>query len=400
MEQNEFAILSVQELRMLCRGRLSLSRTNHKRAELLQRIFSGGTLSLLNDLKQAALAKSQRLADLGKEKTLRKKRKVQDTYDGTRQRRKVEASQDISQFLTIPDDKGKNECYRRFYVATSKEATEIGVCAICAREMGILEGGIKRLNWKDIPNKRRLVPKNKHAAHHLFEGCLLEPRAVYTTSHGGVSDVDACKSCVESLHSTANFPPPLSLANNLWVGMVPWELRRLTVPEQMLIALLYPKVYVFKLFPKFSGQGLDPSTLQQAMRGTISTYDLDVAGAANMIQGNLLPRKLPILASLVSITFISVAVVPHRWLRSLFRVRRQVVYEALAWLKKNNPKYYRMVEISQTHMSDLPEDDVPREILAVVRHSTDVAVLDQEEGGYVANHSAPLSGEHGTLSAF
>jgi hypothetical protein len=59
------------------------------------------------------------------------------------------------------------------------------------------------------------------------------------------------------------------------------------------------------------------------------------------------------------------------------------VAEALQWLKANNPKYYGDIEISTSHIQDLPEDDVPGEILGLIRQSTDTGIIDQESDGYL-----------------
>ncbi|KAI5981974.1 hypothetical protein EDD15DRAFT_2111124, partial [Pisolithus albus] len=134
-------------------------------------------------------------------------------------------------------------------------------------------------------------------------------------------------------------PPRLSLANELWIGEQPWVLKQLTFPEQLLIAHLYPRVYVFKLFPKRSGGTRNISSLQNAMRGNVSTYDHNMDAISDMVDGNLMLRPPAILASLISITFIGVGDLPSKWIRSMFRVRRQAVKQALLWLQENNPKY-------------------------------------------------------------
>jgi len=59
------------------------------------------------------------------------------------------------------------------------------------------------------------------------------------------------------------------------------------------------------------------------------------------------------------------------------------VSRALAWLKENNPKYYGDIVISADELNQLPEDDVPDEILGVIRQSTDEGLVDQESSGYV-----------------
>jgi hypothetical protein len=140
-------------------------------------------------------------------------------------------------------------------------------------------------------------------------------------------------------------PPALSLANGMWLGKMPWQLERLTLPEQLLVAQLYPRVFVFKLFPKDIHRQPDASSLQQAMRGSVSGYDLDVSGVVSMVQGNLKPRPTVILASVIAVTFIGQGTLPKRWLQSIFRVCQQFVYEALQRLKLKANNMKRSVRV-------------------------------------------------------
>jgi hypothetical protein len=59
------------------------------------------------------------------------------------------------------------------------------------------------------------------------------------------------------------------------------------------------------------------------------------------------------------------------------------VYDALRWLKTNNPKYYGGIQIDDARLNNLPDDDVPVEIMGVIRQSTDVESVTQESAGYV-----------------
>ncbi|KAJ7187071.1 hypothetical protein C8R46DRAFT_809901, partial [Mycena filopes] len=170
-----------------------------------------------------------------------------------------------------------------------------------------------------------------------------------------------CRECSDSLAKGGKNPPKYALANNLWLGRTPWELEILTFPEQLLIALLYPRVYVFKLHPRCAGR-MDPNTLQRGMRGTVSTYNLDTDGVVSMLAGDLMPRPPAVLASVISVTYIGLGDLPKNWLQSTFRVRRKVVSDALSWLKRNNPKYYGDIKIDPARIAALPEDDVPEEI--------------------------------------
>jgi hypothetical protein len=233
----------------------------------------------------------------------------------------------------------------------------------------------------DLPHVYRLAPKDVHSSHTLYDGKLLEPAGVF--SEGGKMWVNVCGGCCGSLSkATPDLPPPLSLANDMWIGNIPTELDSLTFPEQLLLAHLYPRVYVFKLYPK-KGFASDLKGLQQGMRGTVSTFALDLAGITSMIEGKLMPRPTFILAALISVTFIGLGHLPKNWIRQLFRVCRYKVLEALRWLKTHNPKYYGDVVIDDTRIGLLPDDDVPIELLSVIRQSTDVDVVMQESAGYV-----------------
>lgn len=69
---------------------------------------------------------------------------------------------------------------------------------------------------------------------------------------------------------------------------------------------------------------------------------------------------------MISVTYIGVGKLPKNWLRSTFRVRREAVASALAWLKTNNPKYYGNIMISADALRQLPDDDVPDELLSII----------------------------------
>ena len=287
-----------------------------------------------------------------------------------------------NKYLDLPSWDGVKQCYREFYNATGNAAVRLTICAVCAREVMQAEEEVVVYALDELPNAQRLHPSQKHPAHDLYDGKLLEPMGV-STDESGTYRVNACLSCVNSLLKvTPNSPPPLSLANNMWIGPIPLELSTLTFPEQLLIAHLYPRVYVFKLFPK-NAAGIDPSKLQRAMGGTVTTFELDLSGAVSMLEGNLMPRPPALLASIISVTFIGIGQLPKSWLRQFFCVRRQKVHAALSWLKKNNPKYYGDISIDQDRLAQLPENDVPPEILSIVWQSTDTGMIDQESAGYV-----------------
>ena len=310
-----------------------------------------------------------------------RKRKREDESLPTRKapRPDTDDEDDTGEFLDIPSEAVRKSCYREFYEATSNSALKLVVCAVCGRERDHRPDGVSSLDLKEIPSPSRLAPQQLHPEHTLFHGMLLQPEGLL--HRDGRSFANVCDECMRDLRRQATLPPRFSLANNLWVGAVPTELSSLTFPEQLLIAHLYPRVYVFELFPK-SGGGTTAG-LQRGMRGNVSTYELNVHAMTKMVEGKLMPRPLAVLSSLIAITYIGVGRIPKNWLHLTFRVRRHHVSRALTWLKENNPKYYGDITIGTSELDQLPEDDVPDEILGVIRQSTDEGLVDQESSGYV-----------------
>jgi len=320
---------------------------------------------------------------------LRKRKRDEPQPTASRKSLRTDADEpdDDGEFLELPSDAALKSCYRQFYQATSNAALEHIVCAVCAREKARQLDGVSSISLEDIPSPSRLVPHQPHPDHALFDGMLLSPEGIIRREGRLVANL--CRECLGDLKKTSPLPPKYSLANNLWIGTVPVELSTLTFPEQLLIAHLYPRVYVFKLFPKSGGGSADG--LQRGMRGNVSTYELNVDAMAAMVEGQLMPRPPAVLSSLIAITYIGVGRIPKNWIHSTFRVRRYHVSRALNWLKVNNPKYYGGVVISQQQLDQLPEDDVPDEILGVIRQSNDTGFVDQESSGYVRIDEIGLS---------
>lgn len=309
---------------------------------------------------------------------------------------------DPTRFMALPSEDERKERYRQFYDATSNSAVRLGTCAVCARSQVVKESGQTIIALSAIPNSHLLHPKPDiiHPAQTLTQGMLLETSGLSRDENGIVSAASICAECHRGLSKPCGqSPPKYSLANNLWIGPTPLELRRLTAPEQLLIALLYPRVFVFKMWPK-KADGVSTENLQRGMRGTVSTFEQDIHGVAAMTQGKLMPRPPAILASLMTVTFIAKGKLTKAWLYNTFRVRRWAVRAALEWLKINNPKYYGDIEISPKHLEQLPEDDVPDSILANVRVSDDIGLLYQENAGYVPAEDEFVPGEQHRFSPF
>ncbi|KAH7926341.1 hypothetical protein BV22DRAFT_1009279 [Leucogyrophana mollusca] len=147
--------------------------------------------------------------------------------------------------------------------------------------------------------------------------------------------------------------------------------------EEML--LLYPK----------DNHAAHPDHLQRGIVGNVSLYDMNTDAVACMLEGQLLPQPVVTLASVLAVTYVGTKKLPKTWLKSTFRVRRRVVYEALIWLKRYNP-IFADINISLGRLNDLPEDDIPEEITSVMRHEKDGDVARREGEGYVVEGEPEL----------
>jgi hypothetical protein len=292
-------------------------------------------------------------------------------------------------FFQLPSSEQVKQCYRAYYEATHPNSLKKGTCAVCAREVDMLRDQLKQINLDEVPNLRRLRPHLEHEAHDTYRGALLEPSGV--SARENTTLVSICSECLKELSKPGDLPPRHSLANNLWIGRIPWELARLTVPEQLLIALVYPRVFVYKLHNKTWVEN-DTSRLQRGMRGTVCTYELNIDSVSSMLHGDLMPRPPAILSTTIMITFIGREKLSLQRVHNMFRVRRHAVLSALIWLKRNNPGYYGDVVIDASRLDKLPDDGIPEEIVSTMRHDDDEALIEQESSPYVPSESDQLTG--------
>ena len=299
----------------------------------------------------------------------------------------TQSFQNQQTFLQILTKEQVKQHYRRFYEATSRESLRHHTCAVCGRSRTRNEQKITEVGLHELPNSHRLAPsptqRDVIPTTELTRGLLLSPSGFRTNHHNDEIYLNVCEDCYSELsQSHVNTPPKHSLANDLWTGNVPWELDTLTLPEILLISLHFTRAYVIKLQPKAGSAGYDPNTLQSALVGNVIAYEHNMGKISAMVNGDILPHKPEILASLISIALVSVGVLRKSWLRNTFQVRRNVVRRALLWLKQHNP-YYKDIVIDDTRVDNLPSSDIPDEITACLRRDDDPSTADRERAGYV-----------------
>ena len=119
-----------------------------------------------------------------------------------------------------------------------------------------------------------------------------------------------------------------------------------------------------------------------ALHGNASTYRFNNDEIASMIEGNIMPNSLQVIASTIGVTIIGPKNVCEQTMSGFLWVCRSCIHAALVWLKANNPLYADII-ISDEQLEMLMENRVPEEISAAMRHSDNIEELEQEHVGYV-----------------
>lgn len=181
---------------------------------------------------------------------------------------------------------------------------------------------------------------------------------------------NVCTDCWSSLSKEKI--PKFSVANKVWIGDIPKELQGLTIPEQRLIAMYRHNSCIVKLQSPFQSS----VTAQSAIKGNCISFPQDVVNIAST-----LPLEIEELCESLKIIFIGCHTPQRHQLKHILTVRKTKVYNALQWLKRNNPLYHS-IEINRSLIDKLPEDDVPECLWTTMQISTDVEAAENERSSY------------------
>jgi hypothetical protein len=283
--------------------------------------------------------------------------------------------------MTIPSIDEERRCYEAFYDATSNDALSFQTCPICARKKLKREGEETALLSDSSVTDILMTPSADELRRKRGKSAIL--RHLLEIDDTGIT-CWICWDCLRDLER--KMLPKLSLANNLWIGDIPDELSNLTIPEQLLIARYYPRCYIFKLFPRDIDTRIPLDQLYTGMAGNASLFELNTQEVVEMVKGQRMPASAQVLASIIAITFVSSKTLPLDWLKKTFRVRRRVVHDALLWLHQNN-SVYADIQIDRSRLEDLPEDDVPDELISVVRQEEDTDSAEKERESYLCEEN-------------
>lgn len=272
---------------------------------------------------------------------------------------KMETVPSTEDFLKDVGSETRKNIIKKFITATSTNRVCQQICCSCG---GLFERfDMEKRNLQTLPNKELLKPNEPHAAHVFIEDMLLEKKGTIDEDH--VVYGYFCYACWNDLNHLKL--PKFSLANNTWIGDIPFKLLILTVPERILILIFYPAVHVYKLYPKLI-QGKWFNMLNEKLRGNVSTYRLHPQRMVDALSGSMLPQKPEVLASLISVTMVGKKRCEESTLRGLLQVRRWRMLDAVVWLKQNNPFYYN-ISIDEDALNQFPEEGIPQSILANIK---------------------------------
>jgi hypothetical protein len=133
--------------------------------------------------------------------------------------------------------------------------------------------------------------------------------------------------------------PTHSLANHLWIGEVPWQLKDLTWAEKMMITKVRHNRCVVRVA---SG------------RGKLVANAIMYATPIRKVYNTLLISRDELSEVLAFVFLGSAKPTEADFVRTPLFVRRQRVKDALDWLKLNH-RDYTALEISDVNLNDLPE---------------------------------------------
>ena len=182
---------------------------------------------------------------------------------------------------------------------------------------------------------------------------MLDPDGVIVDSASGVNGIQLllCKQCFSTVKRKKI--PALSLANSMYLGPVPSELKDLTPIEEAMIARCRAKCWIVQL--KEENQSVVTPDSQRGMKGHIIIYPQRPSEIANLLP----PSKQEILTP-VCVLFVGSTPPTAQWLREKAKplcVHREKVRAALKWLKINNP-LYQDVSINESLLNEFEDTEI------------------------------------------
>lgn len=180
---------------------------------------------------------------------------------------------------------------------------------------------------------------------------LLDPRGVEMHKEDSCAMLSFCSECHASILKSKT--PALALANHMFLGDVPPELKDLTMIEEAMIAKCRAKSWVVQLQAKNDSTCLPNS--QRGLKGHTIIYPQQPQGLTR-----ILPPSVAEICTPICVIFVGAHKPSNEWLKTRAKpliVRRERVRKALEWLHLHNP-LYADIEIDYPTLDTFPENDV------------------------------------------
>lgn len=253
----------------------------------------------------------------------------------------------VSAFTNGPDDASKDGYVDEFIESLQPEKFEVSVCMVCGRER--LKSALHETYLSTYDHEELLKPSVSVPSTELVGNMLLVGSCTHYGDERATGPI--CSDCREYIHRRR--VPPLALCNGLWVGVIPPELERLGLLEQLLIARALTVSYHIHVTAYASSI--------YRFSNSITIYPLDPSHCLD----NALPRSMPLdighLSRFLTLTMTGAKSRDFKGKPGVWTVRRGFVEQALEWLQENNT-LYQGIKIDRSRLSLLPENGVPDQI--------------------------------------
>jgi hypothetical protein len=264
----------------------------------------------------------------------------------------------------------KDRLIASFREATSSDALREHVCAVCAESKNHHEFSYPPVHAHDLPLHllRRDCPdsvQDPFSDDPTLSGAILEPAGVVHSHVDNSPFLCFCNLCYTAFVSQSTLPCH-ALANDLYLGPVPDELKDLTVVEEAMIAQRWAKCWVIHLCEDGDGSNTAPGhgphlpTTQQGMKGHIIVYPSKLEKI-----GHILPPSISDVITPICVVFVGSQPPSAEWLWTKAKpliVWKEKVWAALVWLKANNPLYSDVIIDHDTLNNMLHKQVAPVEI--------------------------------------
>jgi hypothetical protein len=211
----------------------------------------------------------------------------------------------------------------------------------------------------------------------VLDGLMLDTSGIpFCTSDG--STLNICGQCFRSLsHAKV---PQFALANKLYRGQMPPQFHDLTWVEEMVCAIYRNMAHVTRLY-----QLSDP-VQPFIFHGYTCAHETNLVSTAKV-----LPQTPADINGMLTVVFVGPTKLSPRTLRTLFCIRKGLVWSFLRWLCNHNHLYEHIV-LDESVMDLYPEDGtVPGVAECVIYdHKSDVSAVFSEETADFSEHTAEL----------